>query len=260
MSADGALAWMMAPLSGAATHSIEPWAYWHARLMVLAWGLLVPLGALSARYFKVLPRQRWPQQLDSQPWWRAHRWLQWGGVLAMSAGVALAWWQAPASRASGAGAATWHATLGWSVVGLAWLQVAAGLARGSKGGPTDRQLRGDHYDMTPRRVHFEHVHKALGWGLLPLAGAVIALGLQAADAPRWMAVLLAAWWALLAALAWRWQRQGRCIDTYQAIWGPDPRHPGNRRPPIGWGVRRPASPAVDLADLAETADAGGGTR
>jgi hypothetical protein len=37
----------------------------------------------------------------------------------------------------------------------------------------------------------------------------------------------------------RWQRAGRCIDTYQAIWGPDPAHPGNRRPPVGWGVRRP---------------------
>ena len=40
---------------------------------------------------------------------------------------------------------------------------------------------------------------------------------------------------------WRLQRQGRCIDTYQAIWGPDPRHPGNRLKPVGWGVRRPQS-------------------
>jgi hypothetical protein len=175
VSADGALAWMMAPLSGAATHSIEPWAYWHARLMVLAWGLLVPLGALSARYFKVLPRQRWPQQLDSQPWWRAHRWLQWGGVLAMSAGVALAWWQAPASRASGAGSQCppVHATLGLGAfVGLAW---TAGSWRGwpaaARAVPTDRAAarRPLRHDAAPR-VWFEHVHKALGWLAVLAAG------------------------------------------------------------------------------------------
>jgi hypothetical protein len=54
-----------------------------------------------------------------------------------------------------------------------------------------------------------------------------------------MPLVLALWWALLGAAFARWQRAGRCIDTYQAIWGPDPAHPGNRRPPVGWGVRRP---------------------
>jgi hypothetical protein len=52
VSADGALAWMMAPLSGAATHSIEPWAYWHARLMVLAgacWCRWVPCRRVTSR-------------------------------------------------------------------------------------------------------------------------------------------------------------------------------------------------------------------
>jgi hypothetical protein len=72
-----------------------------------------------------------------------------------------------------------------------------------------------------------------------LAVGVLGLGLHVADAPRWMALALLAWWLLLAALAAHWQRTGRCIDTYQAIWGPDPQHPGNRVPPIGWGVRRP---------------------
>ena len=40
--------WWLAPLSGAATHAIAPWAAWHSRLMVLAWGVLVPLGVLAA--------------------------------------------------------------------------------------------------------------------------------------------------------------------------------------------------------------------
>lgn len=229
--------WLFAPLSGAADHHIAPWAYWHARCMVLAWGVLLPLGALAARYFKVTPAQRWPDELDNKLWWHAHRACQWGGVGVMSLGLVLAWGRGlQAGAAAGA-----HAQAGWVLAALGWLQACSGWARGSKGGPTDAVLRGDHYDMTPRRRLFERMHKSLGWLALGASIAVIALGLAAADAPRWMPALLAAWWLLLAAAAVRLQRSGRCIDTYQAIWGPDPSHPGNRLPPIGWGVRRPLS-------------------
>lgn len=227
--------WLLLPLSGSSQHQIAPWAYWHARCMVLAWGVLMPVGALAARYFKVLPRQPWPEQLDNKAWWHTHRALQWAGVALMSLGALLAWGQG-----SGAGTvALAHAWAGWALVALGWVQIAAGLRRGTKGGPTDVQMQGDHYNMTPHRMGFERLHKGLGWLALLAAVAVMVLGLQLADAPRWMAVVLAAWWLLLAGAAWQWQRQGRCIDTYQAIWGPDPRHPGNHLKPIGWGVRRP---------------------
>ncbi len=229
------LDWLMLPLSGASLHLIEPWAAWHARCMVLGWGVLLPLGALVARYFKITRRQRWPHELDNQGWWHAHRAMQWAGVILMTLGVALAWGQG-----SGIGLpARIHAVLGWAVIALGWMQVLMGLARGSKGGPGSEQPRGDHYDMTPHRVRFERWHKGFGWLAVLAAVAVMMLGLQVADAPRWMALVLVAWWLLLAAWAWRWQAQGRCVDTYQAIWGPDPRHPGNRLRPIGWGVRRP---------------------
>jgi hypothetical protein len=229
--------WLLLPLSGNPHHSLEPWAYWHARCMVLGWGLLLPLGALAARYFKVTPGQRWPEQLDNKVWWHTHRALQWLGVAIMSAGAILAFGQGNGESL----AARWHAWGGWVLVVLGWLQIAAGLRRGSKGGPTDAQMQGDHYDMTQHRIRFERWHKGVGWLAVVAAVVVISLGLQVADAPRWMAVVLAAWWLLLALAAWRLQRQGRCIDTYQAIWGPDPRHPGNRIPPIGWGVKRPHS-------------------
>ena len=121
----------------------------------------------------------------------------------------------------------------------------AGLARGSKGGPTSEQLRVDHYDMTPYRVWFERLHKSLGWLAVLGAIAVIVLGLVVADAPRWMLVVLGLWWLALTVAAWLWQRQGRCVDTYQAIWGPDPTLPGNRRAPIGWGVARAAAASND---------------
>lgn len=231
------LDWLMSPISGSPQHTIAPWAYWHARCMVLAWGVLLPLGALAARYFKVTPRQSWPQQLDNRAWWFTHRFLQWAGIGVMSIGVALA-----IGQGNGASpAARLHAWMGWSVAALGWLQIAAGIGRGSKGGPTDAQLRGDHFDMTPHRIWFERLHKGLGWLSILAAILVIGLGLWAADAPRWMPLLLATWWLLLALVAWRWQSQGRCIDTYQAIWGPDPTLPGNRIKPIGWGVRRPFS-------------------
>jgi hypothetical protein len=227
--------WLLQPLSGAAQHRIDPWAYWHARSMVLGWGILLPLGALAARYFKITPHQRWPEQLDNKAWWHTHRWLQWAGVGAMTLGAALAW-----GRGEGASvAAQVHAWAGWALVVAGWVQVAYGLGRGSKGGPTDVQPHGDHYEMTAHRLHFERVHKSLGWLAVLAAVGVLGLGLYVADAPRWMAAALAAWWLLLASLAGHWQRQGRCIDTYQAIWGPDLRHPGNHLRPIGWGVRRP---------------------
>jgi hypothetical protein len=231
------LSWLMTPLSGAVDHSIQPWAYWHARSMVLGWGVLIPLGALLARYFKITPRQSWPQELDSKVWWHGHRALQWLGVLVMSLGVMLAW-----GRSQGMStAANAHVWMGWVLVVLGWTQIVAGLARGSKGGPTSKQLRGDHYDMTPYRVWFERLHKSLGWLAVLGAIAVIVLGLVVADAPRWMLVVLGLWWLALTVAAWLWQRQGRCVDTYQAIWGPDAQHPGNTLQPIGWGIHRPTS-------------------
>jgi hypothetical protein len=226
--------WLATPLSASAQHQLEPWAYWHARLMVLGWSVLIPLGVLVARYFKVTPQQGWPQQLDNKVWWHAHRSAQWAGMLVVSIGAWLAW----GHTVGGGSAARLHAWGGWALLALGWLQIASGLGRGSKGGPTDNTLRGDHYDMTPHRVRFERLHKSLGWLCVLAALVVTALGLYVADAPRWMALLLAAWWLLLAVAARQLQRKGRCVDTYQAIWGPDPQHPGNRVKPIGWGVRR----------------------
>ena len=83
--------WWFSPLSGAVSHEIAPWAYWHARCMVLAWGVLLPLGAIVARFYKVLPGQNWPRELDNARWWHGHRRLQWAGVGVMTLGLWLAW-------------------------------------------------------------------------------------------------------------------------------------------------------------------------
>ncbi len=228
------LHYLLEPASGAAGHVLDTKIAWHGRVMVLAWGVLIPLGIVVARFMKVLPGQAWPQRLDNPSWWHAHRTTQYSGVVLSLVGAALAWSAAknPDMLRSA------HTTLGWMVVGLGLAQVVAGFLRGSKGGPTGQTMRGDHYDMTPRRVWFERLHKAVGYSAILLACATLLLGLAAADAPRWMWIALIAWWLFIGAIGVRWQAQGRAFDTYQAIWGPGEEHPGNRREPVGLGIHR----------------------
>ena len=226
--------WLLAPIDAARAHEVGFAVSWHARSMLLAWGVLAPLAVLVARYFKVLPGQDWPRELDNRFWWRSH-WMGQGAVVLLSLfGLGLI--------LGVAGEAGLHGRLGYALLCLMGLQILLGIFRGSKGGPTapapDGSLRGDHYDMTPWRVAFEWSHKLTGYAALALAAIVIAAGLWEANAPRWMWIVIAGWWACLLAAAAILQARGLAVDTYQAIWGPDPRHPGNRRRPIGWGIRR----------------------
>lgn len=235
--------WLLLPASGAGGHALATAVAWHGRLMVVAWSVAVPLAIIAARFFKVTPAQRWPDELDNKAWWHGHRALNYLAVAALLVSVVLVW-----GRNGYSGSLRdLHGWLGWTIVVTALLQVTGGLLRGSKGGPTAPRydpdgrvldLRGDHYDMTPRRILFERIHKSLGYLALLLGFMATLTGLRVADAPRWMWLALCLWWlALLAGAAWL-QRSGRCLDTYQAIWGPDPVHPGNSLAPIGWGVHR----------------------
>jgi Eukaryotic cytochrome b561 len=219
------------PISGSEVHVIAPWAYWHARLMVLSWGILLPMGVLIARFYKITPSQNWPHKVDNKLWWHSHRVLQWTGLLLMSAGAWAVWGFAHSTTK----AAIVHSSIGWVLLIAGWLQALGSFARGSSGTPEEP---GDHYLMTRKRLVFERIHKFVGWSALLASVVTIVLGLIIADAPRWMLLAMVAWWLLLGAAFVRLQKQGRCVDTYQAIWGPDPSHPGNRMKPIGWGVRR----------------------
>ena len=241
---------LLEPWSGAAVHRIPAAWAWHGRLMVFAGAVLFPVGVLLARYYKVTPRQNWPEELDNRFWWNGHRLTQYLGVGLMTAAVAVVWTECSGSRIADwpcrRSPTTHHAFVGLVALAIGWIQVVLGLARGSKGGPTDagvdthdpRTWRGDHYDMTPRRIAFEWSHKLLGYLALVLAVVAIVTGLVQVDAPRWMFLVIFVWWASLLAWAVRLQRQGRNIDTYQAIWGPDPGHPGAGQKPTGFGVKR----------------------
>ncbi len=226
--------WLLANIDPSRAHVVDGWIAWHARIMVVAWGILAPLAVLVARYAKVVPWQDWPRELDNTLWWRSH-WIGQSLVLVLTlVGVALV---IGASN-------TWslHRVLGYVILGFVLAQVAIGVFRGSKGGPTapapDGSPRGDHYDMTPWRIAFEWVHKSLGYGLLGLSAVTIVAGLWHANAPRWMWIIIGLWWLGLAAMAVVLQIKGFAVDTYQAIWGPSQEHPGNRRAAMGWGMRR----------------------
>ena len=228
--------WLNAPIDPSRAHEIGDAAAWHARIMVLAWGVMAPLAVIVARFFKIMPGQNWPHELDSPIWWRSH-WIAQSFVLVLS--VFGVWLVLPL----GSDAVSLHMRLGYVLLAGLVAQSLLGAFRGSKGGPTalapDGSPRGHHYDMTPRRRAFEALHKSLGYGLLALAAVTVLLGLWTSNEPNWMWLALSIWWLALIILSLHWQRQRRAVDTYQAIWGDDPSHPGNQLPAPGWGVHRP---------------------
>ena len=224
--------WLLAPIDLARPHEVAATLSWHARSMVLAWAVLVPLGVLSARYLKVMPGQDWPRDLDNPVWWTLHRLFQYAAGAIMLGGLVLALLR-PEVVTSLTAQAWFHRGLGWIVLGLAAVQFLSALLRGTKGGPTaraaDGSLRGDHYDMTPRRIIFEWVHKTSGRVALGLSVPVVLSGLWQLNAPRWMWLVLVMWWGLLMLIARLAEKRLGVHDTYQAIWGPDPDLPGNRK-------------------------------
>ncbi|MEM6636768.1 MAG: cytochrome b561 domain-containing protein [Pseudomonadota bacterium] len=230
------LEWLFASIDPSRPHDVGFAESWHARLMTLAWGVLAPTSVLVARFFKIMPGQDWPRELDNRFWWRFH-WMGQTAVLLLTfAAFALIYTSRSAHL-------TLHGQLGYAVIGCLLLQVLLGVFRGSKGGPTDRRTdgspRGDHYDMTAWRLTFEHAHKAVGYCTLLLAAVTIVAGLWLSNAPVWMWIVIFGWWIVLIAAFAVLQSRGRAIDTYAAIWGTDPQHPGNRRAVPGWGMRRP---------------------
>lgn len=240
------LEWLLSPIDPSRAHEVG-WAIsWHARVMVVGWGILAPLAVIIARFFKVMPGQDWPRELDNQVWWRSH----WKGqvlVFVLSViGVALV---LPADFS----ALSLHTGFGYLVLLGMTVQVGLGVFRGSKGGPTapaaDGSPRGHHYDMTPWRRMFEVLHKSIGYAVLVLAALTILLGLWKSNGPVWMWLVLIVWWICLCVVFAILQRRGMAVDTYQAIWGTDAAHPGNQRPAPGWGVRRYGETGKDNADV-----------
>jgi hypothetical protein len=235
--------WLVSPISGNVYHSINSNTAAHGRIMVFVWSFAIPISVFIARFFKVTPKQSWPHQLDNKFWWHTHRYINYSSVFLTLLGIVLVWKQDQYEGIS----RQFHYLFGCIVAILCLLQLVSSWFRGTKGGPTAPRLNkdgeivdlyGDHYFMTPKRILFERIHKFIGHLCWLLGIAVTALGLAVADAPRWMWLFLIFWWVSLIIFFWVLQTKGFCIDTYQAIWGPDSTLPGNKVKPNGMGIHR----------------------
>ncbi|MFK7901747.1 MAG: cytochrome b561 domain-containing protein [Nitratireductor sp.] len=233
--------WLLSSIDPLRDHTVGFEVAWHGRLMVFAWSFLIPIGIIAARFFKIAPRQKWPEELDNQLWWYTHQVLQYIGTLMMLVAIWLIW-KVSSDISMSEGATFIHLLAGWTTVSLCSAQVLAGWLRGSKGGPTEVErtgtVRGDHYDMSERRKKFEHFHKTFGYICLLIAFSAVMSGLWISNAPNWMWLCIFAWWIFLIAVFVKLQSKGNVIDTYQAIWGIDPNLPGNKDKPIGWGIKK----------------------
>ncbi|MDO5058261.1 MAG: hypothetical protein Q4E06_13205 [Lautropia sp.] len=235
--------WLRQPLRAGHVDTLNQTDFWHGLLMALGGGVLVPVAVLAARYWKIVPGQDWPRVVNHRAWHWVHGLCGGGAVLCLLVGCYLAFHGMSLHQHL----AHPHAWAGWTVVAMLVLLLVNIAARGSIGGPGRRQARtlvhlhdvpGDHYDMTARRRVFEFLHSLLGYGLVVMVMLTIGSGFWFVNVPRGLAMLVAAWWLLLLGLAWRWERQGRAVDGYQARWGPGMGHPGNRIPVVGWRRKR----------------------
>ena len=192
---------------------LPPYMLWHAALMLFVWGLVLPTGVLLARFFKVTPEQDFPKVRDNQFWWNWHRGLQYAGLILATFATWLMW-----QKTGMAGSR--HAQLGLTLLGLGWLQAVSSWVRGSKGGPTEPQLRGAHYDMTLQRLMFEYWHKILGWSCLMLALVAMGTGFYLVGMQRavhfGVPITLGSIFITIFAVL---TKQKRWVDTYTAIWG-----------------------------------------
>lgn len=236
--------WFTSPISGSPEHQISLGVSWHGRLMVLAWAFLMPLAFVVARYFKIVPGQKWPERLDNPFWFITHRRIGYALVAVMTFALLLV---VAANGFQTFPGDSYHGWLGWLIATLGWLQILGGLMRGTHGGPVNPFTRepkpldqwpGDHFSMTRRRIFFEWSHKAIGYLLILLIVVVIFTGLLKADAPRWMWAAICVWWVFCVCTVVFLQRNVRCIDTYQSIWGFDQSLSGYSHKPIGIGITR----------------------
>ena len=135
---------ILAPTVGyglVASGAVTPAMAAHAALMLTAWGLLIPMGGVVARYYKVMPGQDFPRVVENLTWWRWHRGLQYTGVAVSTCALAII------LSETGGRFDTLHGRCGLAVMTLGWVQVGSAFFRGLKGDQpmARRPLR------TPRR-------------------------------------------------------------------------------------------------------------
>jgi hypothetical protein len=134
----------------------------HGTCMLLSWGLLLPAGALTARYL----RHRQPGGV----WFKVHRAVQMSGLLLALVGWAIALahfdvFTGPATKS------TIHGGLGMTVMTLGLLQPLNAFFRPH---PPERK--------TAARLAWERLHKGSGWAAVGLGLITVFIGTTLAAA------------------------------------------------------------------------------
>ena len=175
----------------------------HAGFMLLAWGILAPLGVLTARYGKQLyPEWKAPW---APFWFSGHRAIQGLALLCSFIGMALAL----AMVWGGAHFANAHEALGLAVFIIGCLQ------------PLNACIRPHPapHGAAPAfaRRAWEFVHKNTGRSLLILGAANVFLGIQLYGAGISAIVLYSIWiGALVGVAAWR-EWKGKAASSAAAL-------------------------------------------
>ncbi|MCA8869228.1 MAG: hypothetical protein KDA67_11305 [Rhodobacteraceae bacterium] len=207
----------------------------HAWLMFICWFVLVPFGVMSIRYLKTRPvplgLPRGVGKFDPLfIWWVMHIWTLYTaiGLSLLGAAIALV--------VSGGFSGSVHSFFGIATVLFGTLQIVAAWNRGSHGGhnhlssdPDDPSTwRGDHFDMTPKRRLFEAYHKPGGYFSVFLAIGAVASGLVQFWMPAiaiTLGLIFIGGFVLIVFSEFRGYR----YDTYRAVFGSHPDHPGNKK-------------------------------
>lgn len=132
----------------------------HGSLNFIAWGILLPVGVLLARFTKSVPVKSGPPL-----WFNLHRWVQSTGLLFTVVALVLA--LVMVKDEGKAHFANAHGKLGLVVT-------LAGVAQ-----PLNALIRPHPKPRTKKRVVWELFHKSMGYGSVVVAVAAVFTGLQA---------------------------------------------------------------------------------
>ena len=194
----------------------------HGILMSISWMVLIPVSLFITRFFKITPKQDFPNKLDNKFWWYTHLSLNILAIILSTLGFYLMY------NLMGF-VFTQHAIFGYITLFLMYLQGMIGYFRGTTGGdyPHPRGKKWDHYHMTTRRIIFERIHKPLGYIALIFAFIAIFLHLAIVQVYWQFFIIQFVITTIIIVLYILFFNKKR-YTTYQAIFGLDAKHPGNQ--------------------------------
>jgi len=173
----------------------------HGSLMLLSWGLLLPLGVLSARYLRHKP---------DALWFKLHRGMQVLGLLLAAGGFAVALSNFSVFNKGASARSLAHGCVGVFVMALGLMQPLNAFFRPHSSSAGE--------EKTPARKKWELLHKGSGYTAVYLAPINILVGATIAGGP-WVLVVAAFFGALALALYFMWRDRRKFLLQERASGG-----------------------------------------